>query len=83
MPLDMQHKSEVQGSLMLVVGQELVKPFKIALPWFQEVIEWKRPATIIMVIGSSLMIVYKCLKLDLGGRILLDIRLKEVNGLDL
>ncbi|KAI3822659.1 hypothetical protein L1987_10254 [Smallanthus sonchifolius] len=42
-----------------LVLMELVKPFKSALPWFQEVIEWKRPATTIMVIGSSLMVVYK------------------------
>ncbi|KAI7728696.1 hypothetical protein M8C21_019067 [Ambrosia artemisiifolia] len=38
---------------------ELVKPFKSALPWFQEIIGWERPATTIMVIGSSLMVVYK------------------------
>ncbi|KAD0858371.1 hypothetical protein E3N88_43612 [Mikania micrantha] len=38
---------------------ELVKPFNSALPWFHEVIEWKRPKTTIMVTGSLLIVVYK------------------------
>ncbi|XP_076938069.1 uncharacterized protein LOC143606049 [Bidens hawaiensis] len=38
---------------------ELMKPFKSALPWFQKVIAWERPTTTIMVIGSSLIVVYK------------------------
>ncbi|KAI3688005.1 hypothetical protein L1987_81711 [Smallanthus sonchifolius] len=42
-----------------LVLMELVKPLKTALPWFQEVIEWKRPATTIVVICSSLIVVYK------------------------
>ncbi|KAK9079249.1 hypothetical protein SSX86_000919 [Deinandra increscens subsp. villosa] len=51
-------KEEGIGDSALVL-LELVKPFKSAVPWFQEIFEWKRPATTIMVIGSSLTVVYK------------------------
>ncbi|KAM0045409.1 hypothetical protein Hdeb2414_s0009g00303551 [Helianthus debilis subsp. tardiflorus] len=51
-------KEDGIGDSALIL-MELVKPFKSALPWFQEIIGWERPATTIMVIGSLLIVVYK------------------------
>ncbi|KAI3791645.1 hypothetical protein L2E82_05504 [Cichorium intybus] len=41
-----------------LVLMELMKPLRNALPWFQDVYEWKRPATTIIVMATSLIIVY-------------------------
>ncbi|GJT41345.1 hypothetical protein Tco_0941210 [Tanacetum coccineum] len=42
-----------------LVLMELGKRFQSALPWFQEIVEWKRPATTIMVMSTSLLVIYK------------------------
>ncbi|XP_076917132.1 uncharacterized protein LOC143577069 [Bidens hawaiensis] len=51
-------KDEGIGNSALVL-MELVKPLKSALPWFQDVIQWERPATTLTVIGLTLLVVYK------------------------
>ncbi|KAI3706593.1 hypothetical protein L6452_24449 [Arctium lappa] len=51
-------KEDGIGDSALVL-MELVRPLKSALPWFQEVIKWERPVTTIIVIGISLLVVYK------------------------
>nr|XP_043611924.1 uncharacterized protein LOC122583604 [Erigeron canadensis] len=51
-------KDEGIGNSVAVL-MELVKPLKNALPWFQEVIQWERPVSTVMVIGFTLLVVYK------------------------
>nr|XP_043613825.1 uncharacterized protein LOC122585767 [Erigeron canadensis] len=51
-------KDDGIGDSALVL-MELINRFKSVLPWFQEVIEWERPVTTIMVLGTSLLVVYK------------------------
>ncbi|KAJ9554958.1 hypothetical protein OSB04_009572 [Centaurea solstitialis] len=51
-------KEDGIGDSALIL-MELVKPLQSALPWFQEVIKWERPTTTIVVIGISLLVVYK------------------------
>ncbi|KAL8147461.1 uncharacterized protein LOC141707872 [Apium graveolens] len=42
------------------VLKELLKPINTALwPWFQEVFTWKKPETTVVVIGLTLLIIYK------------------------
>nr|XP_017250670.1 PREDICTED: uncharacterized protein LOC108221292 [Daucus carota subsp. sativus] len=42
------------------VLKELLKPISTALwPWFQKVIMWQKPETTILVIGITLLIIYK------------------------
>ncbi|CAI9289672.1 unnamed protein product [Lactuca saligna] len=51
-------KEDGIGDSALVL-MELMKPLKNALPWFQEVIEWKNPTTTATVMSTSLLVVYK------------------------
>ncbi|KAJ0872579.1 hypothetical protein HanRHA438_Chr11g0525471 [Helianthus annuus] len=51
-------KDEGIGNSALVL-MELVKPLKSIWPWFQEVIQWERPASTLTVIGLILLVVYK------------------------
>ncbi|KAI5566974.1 hypothetical protein BDE02_13G057000 [Populus trichocarpa] len=41
------------------VLMELLKPLKNVVPWFQDVISWRRPATTLTMIVASLVIIYK------------------------
>ncbi|GMP98339.1 hypothetical protein CsSME_00046270 [Camellia sinensis var. sinensis] len=43
----------------VLVLMELLKPLKNVLPWFEEVLTWQKPATTVIVIATSLLIVYK------------------------
>ncbi|KAG5232854.1 hypothetical protein IMY05_013G0060900 [Salix suchowensis] len=38
---------------------ELLKPLKNVVPWFQDVISWRRPAITLTMIAASLVIIYK------------------------
>ncbi|KAI3696808.1 hypothetical protein L6452_29373 [Arctium lappa] len=51
-------KDEGIGNSALVL-KELVKPLKDAVPWFQGVIQWERPAFTLAVVGITLLVVYK------------------------
>ncbi|XP_071728708.1 uncharacterized protein [Rutidosis leptorrhynchoides] len=51
-------KNDGFGNSALVL-LELVTPFKSALPWFQAILEWQRPRVTALVLGTSLLIVYK------------------------
>ncbi|KAJ0503158.1 hypothetical protein HanHA300_Chr11g0421171 [Helianthus annuus] len=51
-------KDEGIGNSALVL-MELVKPLKSIWPWFQEVIQWERPASTLTVISLILLVVYK------------------------
>ncbi|KAK1426140.1 hypothetical protein QVD17_14809 [Tagetes erecta] len=51
-------KDEGIGNSALVL-MELVKPLKSVLPWFQEIIQWEKPASTVTVIGLTLLVVYK------------------------
>ncbi|XP_024984716.1 uncharacterized protein LOC112520504 isoform X1 [Cynara cardunculus var. scolymus] len=51
-------KDEGIGNSALVL-KELVKPLKDAVPWFQGVIQWERPASTLAVVGITLLVVYK------------------------
>ncbi|XP_050235483.1 uncharacterized protein LOC126684987 [Mercurialis annua] len=42
-----------------VILMELLKPLKSILPWFEEVISWKKPGTTFAVVVASLLIIYK------------------------
>ncbi|KAK1581722.1 hypothetical protein Q3G72_008439 [Acer saccharum] len=50
-------KDEGIGDSALVF-MELLKPLKGVVPWFQEIISWKKPITTIAVIAATLQIVY-------------------------
>ncbi|KAJ6877371.1 hypothetical protein NC651_030184 [Populus alba x Populus x berolinensis] len=41
------------------VLMELLKPLENVVPWFQDVISWRRPATTLTMIVASLVIIYK------------------------
>ncbi|KAL6988668.1 hypothetical protein U1Q18_014424 [Sarracenia purpurea var. burkii] len=43
----------------VIVLMELFKPLKSVLTWFQEVLTWQRPVTTIIVIATSLLVIYK------------------------
>ncbi|KAI3738437.1 hypothetical protein L2E82_28469 [Cichorium intybus] len=51
-------KDEGIGNSALVL-MELVKPLKVALPWFIEIIQWERPVSTLTVSGITLLVVYK------------------------
>ncbi|XP_071688331.1 uncharacterized protein [Rutidosis leptorrhynchoides] len=51
-------KDEGIGNSVLVL-MELVKPLKSAWPWFQEMIQWERPASTLTVLSLTLLVVYK------------------------
>ncbi|GJV12997.1 uncharacterized protein Tco_1354538 [Tanacetum coccineum] len=51
-------KDEGIGNSAIVL-MELVKPLKSVLPWFQDVIQWEKPASTLTVIGFILLVVYK------------------------
>ncbi|KAJ6974971.1 hypothetical protein NC653_030960 [Populus alba x Populus x berolinensis] len=41
------------------VLMELLKPLENVVPWFQDVVSWRRPATTLTMIVASLVIIYK------------------------
>ncbi|KAG6750795.1 hypothetical protein POTOM_045310 [Populus tomentosa] len=41
------------------VLMELLKPLENVVPWFQDVISWRRPSTTLTMIVASLVIIYK------------------------
>ncbi|KAK9156988.1 hypothetical protein Scep_003562 [Stephania cephalantha] len=43
----------------ITVLMELLSPMKKAMPWFEEILSWKRPATSIIVFVVTLVIIYK------------------------
>ncbi|GFZ09309.1 ArgH [Actinidia rufa] len=43
----------------ILVLMELLKPLKNVVPWFQEILTWQRPATAVVVIATSLVVIYK------------------------
>lgn len=51
-------KEEGVGDSVYVL-MELLSPLKSALPWIEDVVKWKRPATTLCVIVVTLIITYK------------------------
>ncbi|GFY98032.1 ArgH [Actinidia rufa] len=43
----------------ILVLMELLKPLKTVVPWFQEILTWQRPATTVVVIAMSVVVIYK------------------------
>ncbi|XP_034694807.1 uncharacterized protein LOC117921122 [Vitis riparia] len=51
-------KEEGIGDNVLVLREQL-RPLMNVLPWFQEIVQWKRPAVTLLVITMTLVIIYK------------------------
>lgn len=47
------------GYPFLSIMQELLKPVKSVLPWFQETLSWERPVTTLTLIAATVLIVYR------------------------
>ncbi|CAK9145904.1 unnamed protein product [Ilex paraguariensis] len=50
---------KIRSIMVYRAPKELLKPLTSAWSWFQEVPTWQRPATTIIVLATSLLVVYK------------------------